>query len=138
MTHLSVAALDSAGCSCECRVPSSHRRCCDCTASLAPRLQNISTLDSTKLHCRYTVYMFDLCQQISYDKLTINRKIFSKFSPRMFHCSGCCGFAAVGPAARRYRSIAARPAGQRSAAAADAGSAAWSADVGSLTQACCK
>ena len=30
------AALDSAGCSCGCRVPSSHRRCCDCTASSAP------------------------------------------------------------------------------------------------------
>ena len=30
----------------------------------------------------------------------------------------CCGFAAVGPAARRYRSIAARPAGRRTAAAA--------------------
>ena len=138
MTHLSSStSLDSAGCSCGCRVASSHRRCCDSTASSAPRLQ-ISRLDSTKLHCRYTVYMFDLCQQISYDKLTINRKIFSKFSPRMFHCSGCCGFAAVGPAARRYRSIAARPAGRRSAAAADAGSAACSADVGSWTQTCCK
>ena len=61
----SSTSLDSAGCSCECRVASSHRRCCDCTASSAPRLQNISTLDSTKLHCRYTVYMFDLCRQIS-------------------------------------------------------------------------
>ena len=30
----------------------------------------------------------------------------------------CCGFAAVGPAARRYRSFAARPVGRRSAAAA--------------------
>ena len=35
-THSSVPALDSAGCSCECRVPSSHRRCCECTASSAP------------------------------------------------------------------------------------------------------
>ena len=34
-THSSVPALDSAGCSCVCRVPSSHRRCCDCTASSA-------------------------------------------------------------------------------------------------------
>ena len=29
-------ALDSAGCSCGCRVPSSDRRWCDCTASSAP------------------------------------------------------------------------------------------------------
>jgi len=35
-THSSVpAALDSAGCSCGCRLPSSRRRCCDCTASSA-------------------------------------------------------------------------------------------------------
>jgi len=40
-THLSVAVLDSAGCSYECRVPSSHRRCCDCTASLAPTTNEI-------------------------------------------------------------------------------------------------
>jgi len=30
----------------------------------------------------------------------------------------CCGFAAVGPAARRYRSIAARPVGSSSSRAA--------------------
>ena len=35
-THSSVPALDSAGCSCGCRVPSSHRCCCDCTPSSAP------------------------------------------------------------------------------------------------------
>jgi len=41
-----VPALDGAGCRCECRVPSSHRRCCDCTTSSAPSLQ-MSRLDST-------------------------------------------------------------------------------------------
>ena len=48
----------------------------------------------------------------------------------------CCGFAAVGPAPRRHRSIAARPAGRRSPAAArpNAGSATLSADVRSWTQ----
>ena len=45
-THRSVPALDSAGCRCECRVRSSHRRCCDCTASPAPSLQ-MSRRDST-------------------------------------------------------------------------------------------
>ena len=45
-THSSVPALDSADCSCGCRLPSSHRRCCDCTASSAPSLQ-MSRLDST-------------------------------------------------------------------------------------------
>jgi len=48
-THSSVpAALDSAGCSCGCRVPSSHRRSCDCTASSAPTTNVHQTrLDST-------------------------------------------------------------------------------------------
>jgi len=41
----SVPALDSAGCSCECRVPSSHRRCCDCIASSAPTTNVQSRLD---------------------------------------------------------------------------------------------
>ena len=41
-----VPTLDSAGCSCECRVRSSHRRCCDCTASSAPSLP-MSRLDSS-------------------------------------------------------------------------------------------
>ena len=45
-THSSVpAALDSAGCSCGCRVPSSHRRCCDCTASSAPTTNVQTRLD---------------------------------------------------------------------------------------------
>ena len=57
----------------------------------------------------------------------------------------CCGFAAVGPAAGRYRSIAARPAagGQQHRshatarrAVATAGRATLSADVGSWTQTC--
>ena len=38
----------------------------------------------------------------------------------------CCGFAAVGPAARRYRSIAARPA----LSSANASGVMLSADVG--------
>ena len=42
----SVPALDSAGCSCECRVPSSHRRCCDCTASSEPTTNVQTRLDS--------------------------------------------------------------------------------------------
>ena len=42
------------------------------------------------------------------------------------------GFAAVGPADRKYRSIAARPAPQQhGATAANAGSATFTADVGS-------
>ena len=50
--------------------------------------------------------------------------------------AACGGFAAVGPAGRRYRSIAARPAPQQHRAAArraaaNAGSATFSADVGS-------
>ena len=46
-THSSVpAALDSAGCSCECRLPSSRRRCCDCTASSA----STASLTGTQLH----------------------------------------------------------------------------------------
>ena len=39
--------VDSAGCSCVSCTVSSHRRCCDCTASSAPRLQ-ISRHDSTR------------------------------------------------------------------------------------------
>ena len=50
-THLSVPALDSAGCSCGCRVPSSHRRCCDCTASSAPTTNVQTRLNSTQLLC---------------------------------------------------------------------------------------
>ena len=47
-THSSVPALDSAGCSCGCRVPSSHRRCCDCTASSMPTTNVLQTRhDST-------------------------------------------------------------------------------------------
>ena len=46
-TQSSVPALDSAGCSCECRVPSFHRRCCDCTASSAPTTNVQTRLDST-------------------------------------------------------------------------------------------
>jgi len=51
------------------------------------------------------------------------------------------GFAAVGPADRRYWSIAARPAPQQHGAAewrtaANAGSATFTADVGSWTQTC--
>ena len=49
-THLSVPALDSAGCSCECRVPLSHRRCCDCTASSAPTTNVQTGLDATFCH----------------------------------------------------------------------------------------
>ena len=48
-TQLSVPALDSAGCSCECRLPSSHRRCCDCTASSAPTTNVPTRLDLTPL-----------------------------------------------------------------------------------------
>jgi len=44
-THSSVPALDSAGCSCGCRLPSSHRRCCDCTASSAPTTNVQTRLD---------------------------------------------------------------------------------------------
>jgi len=44
-THSSVPALDSAGCSCGCHVPSSHRRCCDCTASSAPSTNVQTRLD---------------------------------------------------------------------------------------------
>jgi len=44
-THSCVPALDSAGCSCGCRVPSSHRRCCDCTASSAPTTNLQTRLD---------------------------------------------------------------------------------------------
>jgi len=40
--------VDSAGCSCVSCTVSSHRRCSDCTASSAPRLQ-ISRHDSTRL-----------------------------------------------------------------------------------------
>ena len=48
--------------------------------------------------------------------------------------AACAGFAAVGPAGRRYRSIAARPAPQQHGAAArraaaNAGSATFTADV---------
>ena len=35
--------------SCECRVPSSHRRCCYCTASSAPTT-DVQTPDSTRQH----------------------------------------------------------------------------------------
>jgi len=60
-----------------------------------------------------------------------------RLSVRLSHPAAarrCCGFAAVGPAARRYRSIAARPAVSSSRAAArhtaaNAGSATLSADV---------
>ena len=62
-THLSVPALDSAGCSCGCRVLSSHRRCCDCTASSAPT-RNVQTrleMKSTGLYldvsCRVDEYV---------------------------------------------------------------------------------
>ena len=51
-THLSVPALDSAGCSCGCRVPSSHRRCCDCTASLTPTANVQTRFDSKPLFIR--------------------------------------------------------------------------------------
>ena len=44
-TRSSVPALDSADCSCECRVPSSHRRYCDCTASSAPSINVQTRLD---------------------------------------------------------------------------------------------
>jgi len=44
-THSSVPALDSAGCSCGCRLPSSHRRCCDCTASSEPSTNVQTRLD---------------------------------------------------------------------------------------------
>ena len=52
-THLSVPALDSAGCSCGCRVPSSHRRCCDCTASSAPTTNVQIRLESLQWTGRY-------------------------------------------------------------------------------------
>ena len=46
--------------------------------------------------------------------------------------AACGGFAAVGPAGKRYRSTAARPAPQQhGAAAANAGSVTFTADVGS-------
>ena len=51
-THSSVPALDSAGCSCGCRVPSSHRRCCDYTASSAPTANVQTRFDSTPLFIR--------------------------------------------------------------------------------------
>jgi len=51
--------------------------------------------------------------------------------PALAAARRCRGFAAVGPAAWRYQSIAARPAVSSSrAAAANAGSATLSADVG--------
>ena len=55
-THLSVPAVDSAGCSCGCRVPSSHRRCCDCTASSAPTTNVQIRLESLQWtgRCRQT------------------------------------------------------------------------------------
>jgi len=52
-THLTVPALDSAGCSCECRVPSSRRHCCDCTASSAPTRNVQTRLDSTRLYLKH-------------------------------------------------------------------------------------
>ena len=60
-------------------------------------------------------------------------------SVRLSHspaAAACGGFAAVGPADRRYRSTAARPAPQQHSAAArraaaNAGSATFRADVGS-------
>ena len=51
-THSSVPAPDSAGCSCGCRVPSSHRRCCDYTASSAPTTNVQTRLNSTRDHRR--------------------------------------------------------------------------------------
>jgi len=47
-THSSVPALDSAGCSCECCVPSSHRRCCDCRLQRVRRRLQMSRPDSTR------------------------------------------------------------------------------------------
>jgi len=51
------AALD---CSSGCRVPSSHRRCCDCTASSAPT----TNVHQTRLDSTWTV---------TYDQWTISR-----------------------------------------------------------------
>jgi len=57
-------------------------------------------------------------------------------SVRPFVCPSVGGFAALGAASRKYRSIAARPAPQQHGAAArrkaaNAGSATFTADVGS-------
>jgi len=53
-THSSVPALDSTGCSCGCRVPSSHRRCRDCTASSAPTTNVQTRLDRHDGHSSVT------------------------------------------------------------------------------------
>jgi len=45
-THRSVPALDSAVCRCGCRVPSSHRRCCDCIQRVRRRVYKCP--DSTR------------------------------------------------------------------------------------------
>ena len=71
-THLSVRALDTAGCSCECRVPSSHRRCCDCTASSAPTTNVQTRLDSTRLDI--TTVNCDNCYRHSSCYLNVYRR----------------------------------------------------------------
>jgi len=53
-THSSVPAPDSAGCRCGCRLPSSHRRCCDCTASSAPTTNVPTRLDQACTQQRST------------------------------------------------------------------------------------
>ena len=67
------------------------------------------------------------------ESLSVRRSVCPPVSPFVpSFARRCCGFAAVRPVGRRYRSIAARPAVSSSgAAAANAGSAALLADVGS-------
>ena len=64
-----VPALDSAGCSCGCRVPSSHRRCCDCTASSAPTTNVQTRLDSVQF-----VYNFQLSSPCGRRRLSSARR----------------------------------------------------------------
>ena len=95
-THRSVPALDSAVCRCGCRVPSSHRRCCDCTASSAPSLQ-MSRLDSTVQPPRITRSLVTIACPSTSSSLRITDRSFQYASPRL-----CNQFPGFSPSTTHY------------------------------------
>ena len=106
----------------------------DVVKCVKPKTATAAVLKINVLHCRHSI------RRRVY--VTVGRPSVSLSYPAATR--RCCGFAAVGPAARRYRSIAARSAGRRLVgsrscavarhAAANERSAASSADIGTSSR----